>query len=45
MIVFGARQIRRMWMDDQWFFSVVDIVAALTDSENPVSQETAGTRE
>ena len=35
MIVFGARQIRRAWVDDQWYFSVVDIVAALTDSENP----------
>jgi DNA-damage-inducible protein D len=35
IIVFGAKQIRRVWMDEQWFFSVVDIVAALTDSENP----------
>jgi DNA-damage-inducible protein D len=35
MIVFGAKQIRRTWLDGQWFFSVVDIVAALTESENP----------
>lgn len=35
MIVFGAKQIRRDWVDEQWYFSVVDIVAALTDSENP----------
>jgi DNA-damage-inducible protein D len=35
MIVFGARQIRRVWLEGQWYFSVVDIVAALTDSENP----------
>lgn len=35
MIVFGAKQIRRIWHDDQWFFSVVDIIGALTDSENP----------
>ena len=35
MIVFGAKQIRRIWHDDQWFFSVVDIIAALTDSDNP----------
>jgi len=35
IIVFGAKQIRRIWHDEQWFFSVVDIVAALTDSDNP----------
>jgi len=35
MIVFGAKQIRRTWHNDQWFFSVVDIIAALTDSDNP----------
>ncbi len=35
MIVFGAKQIRRTWHDEQWFFSVVDIIAALTDSDNP----------
>ncbi len=35
MIVFGSSQIRRAWVDDQWFFSVVDIIAVLTDSDNP----------
>lgn len=35
IIVFGAKQIRRAWHNGEWFFSVVDIVAALTDSENP----------
>ena len=35
MIVFGAKQIRRTWHEEQWFFSVVDIIAALTDSDNP----------
>jgi prophage antirepressor-like protein len=35
IVVFGARKIRRLWVDDQWFFSVVDIIAALTDSDNP----------
>lgn len=35
IIVFGAREIRRIWHDEQWFFSIVDIVAALTDSPNP----------
>jgi prophage antirepressor-like protein len=35
MVVFGAKQIRRVWHEGQWFFSVVDIVAVLTDSDNP----------
>jgi DNA-damage-inducible protein D len=35
IIVFGAKQIRRVWLEEQWFFSVVDIVGALTDSPNP----------
>ena len=35
MIVFGAKRIRRAWHEDRWFFSVVDIIAALTDSDNP----------
>ncbi|NOS99533.1 MAG: Bro-N domain-containing protein [Phycisphaerales bacterium] len=35
IIVFGAKQIRRAWVNDEWYFSVVDIVGALTDSPNP----------
>ena len=35
IVVFGARKIRRIWHEDQWFFSIVDIIAALTDSDNP----------
>ena len=35
IVVFGAKRIRRTWHDEQWFFSVVDIVAALTDSADP----------
>ena len=35
IIVFGAKQIRRTMVDGEWFFSVVDIVGALTDSPNP----------
>jgi len=35
MVVFGARQIRRIWHEEQWYFSIVDIVGALTDSANP----------
>jgi hypothetical protein len=35
IILFGGKRIRRAWVDEQWYFSVVDIVAALTDSDNP----------
>ena len=35
IIVFGAKQIRRTFINGEWFFSVVDIIAALTDSDNP----------
>lgn len=35
MVVFGGKRIRRAWLEDQWFFSVVDIVGALTDSASP----------
>ena len=35
IIVFGAKSIRRAWVDDQWYFSVIDIVGALTDSASP----------
>jgi len=41
LIVFGAKQIRRLWVDDQWYFSIVDIVAALTDSDAPSKYWTA----
>ena len=35
LVVFEGTKIRRIWYDDQWFFSVVDLVAVLTDSANP----------
>jgi len=35
IIVFGAKQIRREFRDGEWFFSVVDIIGASTDSEAP----------
>jgi hypothetical protein len=31
----GGRLVRRVWHDDRWFFSVVDVVGLLTDSPNP----------
>jgi hypothetical protein len=35
LIVFGGKQIRRAWLDNQWYFSVIDIIGALTDSASP----------
>ena len=37
IIIFNQKQIRRLWNENQekWFFSVVDIIFALTDSNNP----------
>jgi DNA-damage-inducible protein D len=32
--LFKGRQIRRVLLNDEWWFSVVDVVAALTDSIN-----------
>ena len=35
--LFEDRKIRTVWDDkeEKWYFSIVDVVAALTDSENP----------
>ncbi|MEK6959535.1 MAG: Bro-N domain-containing protein [Nanoarchaeota archaeon] len=35
LIVFQDKAIRRTWHEGEWFFSVVDVIAALTDSNNP----------
>jgi len=35
LVVFQDKDIRRHWHDDEWFYSVVDIVAVLTDSPTP----------
>jgi len=35
LIVFQDKAIRRAWHEGEWFFSVVDVIAALTDSNNP----------
>jgi DNA-damage-inducible protein D len=35
LVVFQDKRIRRMWHDKGWYFSVVDVIAALTDSQNP----------
>ena len=33
--VFEEREVRRTWHNEQWFFSVVDVVAILSGSERP----------
>ena len=35
LVVFQDKKIRRIIVDDEWYFSVVDVVAALTDSLDP----------
>jgi len=35
IVVFESRKIRRDWRQDEWWFSVVDVVGVLTDSTNP----------
>ena len=32
LVVFQDKKIRRAWFNDEWFFSVVDVVEALTES-------------
>ncbi|GHV58970.1 hypothetical protein FACS1894103_1430 [Campylobacterota bacterium] len=32
---FRDREVRAVWADDQWYFSIVDIVSAITDSPRP----------
>jgi prophage antirepressor-like protein len=35
LVVFQGKKIRRIWYKDEWWFSVIDVVAALTDSVDP----------
>jgi DNA-damage-inducible protein D len=34
LVVFQDKQIRRTWFNDEWWFSVVDVVAILTEQED-----------
>ena len=35
IIVFQEKTIRRTWHQNEWWFSIQDVVAVLTDSANP----------
>ena len=35
VIFFREKSIRRLWCENEWYFSVIDVVGALTDSVNP----------
>ena len=35
LIPFEGKEIRKIWHDEQWFFSIVDIMGTLTDTPQP----------
>src|SRR3989344_3529849 len=35
LVVFQGKQIRRIWNNNKWYFSIIDVVAALTESSIP----------
>lgn len=35
LVVFQDKRIRRIWHNNEWFFSAVDVVEALTESKDP----------
>ena len=35
MSVFEGKKIRKVWHNEEWYFSVIDVVESLTDSSNP----------
>jgi prophage antirepressor-like protein len=35
LIVFQGKEIRRTWHNDEWFYSLVDVIGVLTESINP----------
>ena len=39
IILFQDKKIRRAWHDNAWFYSLVDIVGALSDSANPTDYQ------
>ena len=35
LVVFQGKEVRRVWHNDEWYYSLVDIVAVLSESKNP----------
>src|SRR3989344_6655103 len=35
LVVFEGKNIRRLWHNEEWYFSVTDVVAVLTESQSP----------
>ncbi len=35
LVVFEGKSIRRIWFNEEWWFSVVDVVGVLSESEDP----------
>ncbi len=35
LTVFEGKPIRKVWHNDEWYFSVVDVIEVLTDSKDP----------
>ena len=35
LAIFEDKKIRKVWYNDEWWFSIVDVVWALTESKNP----------
>ena len=35
LVVFQGKEVRRSWHNDEWYYSLVDIVVVLSESKNP----------
>ena len=35
LIPFEGKEVRKVWYDEEWYFSVIDIIGLLTDSKSP----------
>ena len=35
LVVFQGKEVRRSWHNDEWYYSLVDIIAVLSESKNP----------